>query len=144
MMSTHPVTQSSQPITTKEMGRHFTSPRKAPDKKKSRITALLLPGHASKRQKNWAWPTLQPFWVGQYIVTAQRTSWPRSWIQDYQSGCHSSANAEIEESTPDARAANCSSANDMIVGWRTSGPINWEVYLDRHTYSNAVSRTTWV
>ena len=51
MMSTHPVTQSSQPITTKGMGRHFTSPRKAPDKKKSWTTALLLPGHASKRQK---------------------------------------------------------------------------------------------
>jgi len=32
------------------MGRHFTSPRKAQDKKKSRITAAV-PGHASKRQK---------------------------------------------------------------------------------------------
>ena len=44
------VTQSSQPITTKGMGRHFTSPRKARDKKKSWIIASL-PGHASKRQK---------------------------------------------------------------------------------------------
>jgi len=49
-MSTHPFTRSSQPITTKGMGRHFTSPRKARDKKKSRITTLL-PGHISKRQK---------------------------------------------------------------------------------------------
>jgi len=32
------------------MGRHFTSPRKAWDKKKTRITASV-PGHASKRQK---------------------------------------------------------------------------------------------
>ena len=49
-MSTHHVTRSSQPITTKGMGWHFTSPRKARDKKKSRITAAV-PGHASKRQK---------------------------------------------------------------------------------------------
>jgi len=32
------------------MGRHFTSPRKARDKKKSRTT-VSVPGHASKRQK---------------------------------------------------------------------------------------------
>jgi len=49
-MSVRHVTRSSQPVTTKGMGRHFTSPRKAWDKKKTRITASV-PGHASKRQK---------------------------------------------------------------------------------------------
>jgi len=44
------VTRSSQPVTTKGMGRHFTSPRKVRDKKKTWITASV-PGHASKRQK---------------------------------------------------------------------------------------------
>ena len=43
-------THSSQAITTRGLGRHFTSPRKLQDKKKSWIT-MPVPGHASKRQK---------------------------------------------------------------------------------------------
>jgi len=43
-------TRSSQAITTKGLGRHFTSPRKPWDKKKSYMT-LPIPGHASKWQK---------------------------------------------------------------------------------------------
>ena len=43
-------THLSQAITTRGLGRHFTSPRKARDKKKSWMT-VPVPGHASKRQK---------------------------------------------------------------------------------------------
>ena len=43
-------TRSSQPITTRGLGRHFTSPLKKRDKKKSRLSAPV-PGNASKRRK---------------------------------------------------------------------------------------------
>ena len=43
-------TRSSQPITTRGLGRHFTSPLKKRDKKRSRLSAPI-PGNASKRRK---------------------------------------------------------------------------------------------
>jgi len=49
-MSARQVSRSSQPITTKGMGRHFSSPRKQRDRMKSR-TSAPVPGHAFKQQK---------------------------------------------------------------------------------------------
>ena len=49
-MSVHHDTQLSQPVTTMGMGRHFTSPRRTRDKKKS-WTIASVPEHASKWQK---------------------------------------------------------------------------------------------
>ena len=49
MLDPHP-TCASQVITTRGLGRHYTSPRKPRDKKKSRMT-MPVPGHASKQQK---------------------------------------------------------------------------------------------
>ena len=49
MLDPHP-TCASQAITTRGLGRHYTSPRKPQDKKKSRMT-VPVPGHASKQQK---------------------------------------------------------------------------------------------
>ena len=43
-------TRSSQPITTRGLGRHFTSPLKKRDKKKSRLSTPV-PGNASKQWK---------------------------------------------------------------------------------------------
>ena len=43
-------THSSQPITTRGLGRHFTSPLKKRDKNKSRLSAPV-PGNVSKRRK---------------------------------------------------------------------------------------------
>ena len=50
VMLGHQVSHSSQPITTKGMGWHFSSPCKQQDHKKSR-TSAPVPGHAFKRQK---------------------------------------------------------------------------------------------
>ena len=50
MMLDPRLTCSSQAITTKGLGRHFTSPWKPRDKKKSWMT-VPIPGHASKWQK---------------------------------------------------------------------------------------------
>ena len=50
MMSAPHATCSSQPITTKGLGQHFTSPCKPWNKKKSSNT-LPIPGQAFKRQK---------------------------------------------------------------------------------------------
>ncbi|KAI6026008.1 hypothetical protein EDC04DRAFT_2930447 [Pisolithus marmoratus] len=49
-MSASHVSRSSQPITTKGMGRHFSSPRKARNKKKT-LATVSVPVHAFKRQK---------------------------------------------------------------------------------------------
>ena len=49
-MSARQISHSSQPITTKGMGRHFSSPRKQRDRMKSR-TSAPVPGHAFKQQK---------------------------------------------------------------------------------------------
>ena len=50
MMSAPHSIHSSQPITTKGLGQHFTSPRKPQNKKKT-SNALLVPGQASKWRK---------------------------------------------------------------------------------------------
>ncbi|KAI6001143.1 hypothetical protein EDC04DRAFT_2973545, partial [Pisolithus marmoratus] len=49
-MSASHVSRSSQPITTKGMGRHFSSPRKARNKKKT-LATVSVPVHAFKHQK---------------------------------------------------------------------------------------------
>ncbi|KAI6011172.1 hypothetical protein EDC04DRAFT_2959313 [Pisolithus marmoratus] len=49
-MSASHVSQSSQPITTKGIGRHFSSPPKARNKKKTLVT-VSVPVHAFKHQK---------------------------------------------------------------------------------------------
>ncbi|KAI6045221.1 hypothetical protein EDC04DRAFT_2925069 [Pisolithus marmoratus] len=49
-MSASHVSRSSQPITTKGMGRHFSSPRKARNKKKT-LATVSVPVHAFKCQK---------------------------------------------------------------------------------------------